>query len=77
MDVLGREPGHRPRQHCVTDRKPIDPNLILSDPLTSVACVGSERVDTGAASKKIISLEADQGFVSAALLQGVGGYPSA
>lgn len=72
MGVLGIEPGHRPRQHCVTDRKPIDPNLILSDPLTSVACVESERADTGAASQKVISLAADQGLVSAAHLQGVG-----
>ncbi len=72
MDVLGIQPGHRPRQHCVTDRKPIDRDLILSDPVTSVACVESERVDTGAASKKVISLAADQGLVSAALLQGVG-----
>lgn len=72
MDVLGIQPGHRRRQHCVTDRKPIDRDLILSDPLTSVSCVGSERADTGAASQKVISLAADQGLVSAAHLQGVG-----
>lgn len=72
MDVLDREPGHRPRQHCVTDHKAIDPDLISGDPFTSVACVESERVDTGAASKKVIFLAADQGLVSAALLQGVG-----
>ena len=53
--------GHRPRQHCVTKRKSIDPDLILSDPVTSVACVESERVDTDAATQKVISLAADQG----------------
>lgn len=52
--------GHRPRQHCVTNRKLIDPDLISSNPVTSVACVESERVDTGAASQKVIFLAADQ-----------------